>query len=101
MYMLSVLFQTLVAVAGGVVVALAICWLFWTIFKLVRHPEWGPLAALLAGLLTLGDQISSSHFLQIAFLLSGLFAAGCWWEGSAWRARRAGLLIPPYPMPDT
>jgi hypothetical protein len=99
MYMLNLIIETLAAMAGGVIAATAICWLFWTVFKLVRHPEWGPPIALATGLFLLYDRIGSSLFLQIATLFSALFAAGCWWEGAAWRGRRAGKPLQPHPGP--
>lgn len=89
MFMLQVLLETLFAFFGGLVVATIICWLFWTFFKLVRHPEWGPCLAFVASLVVLHDRIGTSFFYLMIILFSAIYAAGCWWEGGAWRARRA------------
>jgi hypothetical protein len=81
--------QVLLTFFGGLVVATIICWLFWTFFKLVRRPEWGPCLAFVASLVLLHDRIGASFFYQMIILFSAIYAAGCSWEGGVWRARRA------------
>jgi len=80
MLMLSLIVQAIGAVIGGFLAAAIVCWLFWTGFKLLRHPEWGPLVVLVGGLAILHDSIGASPFLQVAALFSALFAGGCWWR---------------------
>ena len=86
MYLISLIFHTLGILAGGLIVAIAVSWLCWSLFKLVRHPEWGPCLVFVAVVALMWNRGASS-FLQTAALFSGLFAVGCWWEGSVWRTR--------------
>lgn len=86
MNLISLIFQTLGIMAGGIIVAVVVSWLCWSLFKLVRHPEWGPCLVFVT-LVALMWNLGASSFLQTAALFSGLFAMGCWWEGSVWRTR--------------
>lgn len=92
MFMLTLIVEMIGAVIGGVIAAALICRLFWTAFKLLRHPEWGPLAAFVVGIALLHERIAASPFFQAAALFCGLFAVGCWWEGRDWRARRTARM---------
>jgi hypothetical protein len=86
MYLINVIFQTLATLVGGILAAVAVSWACWSLFKLVRHPEWGPCVVFVAVVALMWDRGATS-FLQTVALFSGLFAVGCWWEGSAWRTR--------------
>jgi hypothetical protein len=86
MYLINLTFHTLGTLVGGALAAVAVSWLCWSLFKLVRHPEWGPCLVFVAVVAVMWNRGASS-FLQTAALFSGLFAVGCWWEGSEWRMR--------------
>jgi len=88
MFMLALIAQTLGALLAGICGAVLTCWLAWSAFKLVRHPEWGPLFVFLIGLFLLRHRLGSS-FVQVILLFSAVFTMMCWLEGGEWRARRA------------
>jgi hypothetical protein len=100
MYMLNLIVLMLAGVIGGGVAAIALCWLFWNMFKLVRHPEWGPIVVLIGTILILRGRNASSPFLQTTALFSGLCAAGGWWGASAWRTRHANTSHRRHPEPE-
>lgn len=87
--MLGIVFEAIVTVLGGLATALALTWLGWAAFKGVRHPEWGPPAALIAFVLALAGGLRSSDFLQMVVLFSAIAGILVWAEGSAWRSRHA------------
>ncbi|MBD5038582.1 hypothetical protein GUF39_08295, partial [Xanthomonas citri pv. citri] len=45
--MIKIVLEALGEVFGGLLGAIALTFLLWNVFKLVRHPEWGPWLALL------------------------------------------------------
>jgi len=90
MFMLALIAQTLGALLAAICASVLVCWLAWSAFKLVRHPEWGPLLVFFLGLILLRHRLGSS-FVQIILLFSAVFTMMCWLEGSEWRARRGRL----------
>lgn len=91
MFMLEFVLETLGALLGGIFAAFLASWLAWSAFKLVRHPEWGPLLVFILGLFFLRHRLGSS-FVQVILLFSAIITLICWWEGSLWRARRTKRL---------
>ena len=89
MIVLHDLLSVLVSVAGGVVVAMAVGFLFWNVMKLVRHPEYGPCAgvAALIGLLAIGVRADQVLGIGILFLL--IATVFLWPAGSEWRDRHS------------
>ena len=89
MIVLHDLLSVLVSVAGGVVVATAVGFLFWNLMKVVRHPEYGPCAgvAALIGLLAIGVRADQVLGMGVLFLL--IAAVVLWPAGSEWRNRRS------------
>ena len=87
MNMLSIAFEAIAAVLGGLLAAAALTWLGWTALKIVRHPEWGPPAALILLVTVFGGALRSSEFLRMVVLFSVIAAIFAWFEGRAWRSR--------------
>lgn len=87
MIMLGIAFEAIMAVVGGLAAALALTWLGWTVFKIVRHPEWGPPAMLILLVAVLGGALRSSEFLRMVVLFAVIASMLAWAEGSAWRSR--------------
>ncbi|MFA6117556.1 MAG: hypothetical protein WC729_26430 [Sphingomonas sp.] len=98
MYLLEEMGEVMLMLAGALVAAILISWMSWTLFKLVRHPEWGPCLVLLGLMVTMWTRSSSSPFLQTTAFFTAVTAMICWGEGDAWRARRAA---PPMAGSDT
>jgi hypothetical protein len=71
-------------VLGSLAAATLVCWLVWTGFKVLHHPELGALLCLLILLLVAGGFISSP-FLRLTGVYVGLAAIGLWPAGLAWR----------------
>lgn len=87
MFLLQEIGAVLLTLAGAIVATIAVGWISWSAFKLVRHPEWGPCLLFVGLMVVICTRHSSSSFLQTAAIFSGLAAAICWLEGGAWRAR--------------
>jgi hypothetical protein len=90
MIMLRIIIESIGLIVGSIAAAVALCWVFWTLFKLVRHPEWGPPLVLFILVLAFGGSLRNSEFLRMALMFAVITAALFWVEGRAWRARRAG-----------
>ncbi|MBV1687967.1 hypothetical protein KRR38_09840 [Novosphingobium sp. G106] len=87
MTLLLIIGKSAALIVGALLIAALFCWLCWSTFKLVRHPEIGvPLC--LAGLfLAWGNTFTSSAFLCIVAVDAALGAAMLWPLGLAWRRR--------------
>lgn len=89
MMIVNVALNAFAAVVGGLAAASLTCCLGWQLFKLIRHPEWGPPLCLLAAL-AIGRGALIRHDLTALALLFGLlFAMFAWGEGRAWRIRHS------------
>lgn len=86
MIMFGIAFEAILVVFGGVAAATVLCWLGWTAFKIVRHPEWGPPTIFSLLILALGGP-EQSEFLRMVALFSAIVAIVTWSEGGAWRNR--------------
>lgn len=100
MIMLRMLFECVGLIAASLVAAVLLCWLAWTAFKLIRHPEWGPPAVLVLIVFAFGDSIRTSEFLRMLLLFTALAAALLWAEGRAWRMRHTNHKMPGRPAAD-
>lgn len=87
MNILSIAFEAIAGVLGGLVVAAALTWLGWTAFKVVRHPEWGPPAVIILLVTILGGALRSNEFMRTVLLFSVIAGIIVWFEGSGWRSR--------------
>ncbi len=63
------------ATAGALMGAGAIGWLFWTAFKLVHRPQWGPVLAFGLVLVLSYPSLRTNEFAQTLLLFSALTAA--------------------------
>jgi chromate transport protein ChrA len=84
--MLSVVGNCLIDVFGGIAAAAIVATAGWHAFKLVRIPELGPWAALIAVVALPGAMRSS--FVQMMILFLAIAALVLTGEGRAWRRRR-------------
>jgi len=89
MNIFSLAFDAIAVVLGSLIAAAALTWLGWTAFKIVRHPEWGPPAALILLVTAFGGALRSSEFLRMVVLFSVIAGALVWSEGGEWRLRHA------------
>ncbi len=85
MILLQILGESLGTIVGGILIAGIFCWLCWHAFKLVRHPEWGAPAGLIAVLLLWHQGIGRSPFFKMALCFAVLGALALWPVGRAWR----------------
>lgn len=89
MLVLSFIADGFALALGSVLAAALFCWLSWTAFKVIRHPEWGPPLLLGAVVLWFGPAtITSSAFLRPALMFAILAAALAWPQGKDWRTLR-------------
>ena len=72
---------TLASAAAGVLV----CFVLWYAFKLVRHPEWGPVLVVVPIVLALANKLPDSEFLRRSLVFAAIFAGPFSIAGLAWR----------------
>lgn len=74
MLILSILFGSLGLVIGSIAAAVAICWTGWTLFRLVRHPQWGALAVVTVLLVLFPKSFQNSELVRTAIVFAGVAA---------------------------
>ncbi|WP_162987222.1 hypothetical protein [Sphingomonas paeninsulae] len=80
--------QALGDVIGGAIIAIAMAWFSWNLFKIIHYPELGPVAGFFIVTASLVTTHHGSRMLPIIFIFS-LISMFCGWsEAAAWRARR-------------
>ena len=82
MLMLSILLGSLGLVIGSIAAAVAICWVGWTLFRLVRHPQWGALAVVIVLLLLFPKYFQNSELARTAIVFAGVAAIALFFVGS-------------------
>ncbi|MDY7524623.1 hypothetical protein [Sphingomonas sp. 10B4] len=78
MYVLHTVLTVALATAGGLLGAGVIAWLFWTAFRLIHHPQWGPTLAFVLVLAAAFPWLRTNELAQTLLLFSAL-AAGVGW----------------------
>jgi len=73
---------------GSLAAGVLSCWLLWTIFKLVRHPELGPLLLVVPVILGVMGKLPASEFLNMSLVFGSVAAIPFWSAGREWRAAR-------------
>lgn len=71
---------------GSLTAGILSCWLLWAVFKLVRHPEWGPPLVAAPVVLALAGQLPKSEFLDMTLVFAAVAAIPFWSAGREWRA---------------
>lgn len=86
-------------VIGSLAVGILSCWALWAIFKLVRHPEWGPPIIAVPAILALAGKLPDSEFLKMALVFAVVAAIPFWSAGRDWRTawRNRDRLAPATP----
>lgn len=84
MLMLKIMAEALGQVIGGLVAAALFCWLFWKVFKLVRHPEISAALCVLIAVAVWGFGLSSP-LLRLTSVYAAMFALWLWPAGRLWR----------------
>jgi hypothetical protein len=74
MLMLSILLGSLGLVIGSIAAAVAICWAGWTLFRLVRHPQWGALAIVTVLLVLFPKSFQNNELVRTAIVFAGVAA---------------------------
>jgi hypothetical protein len=85
MMVLQVMGDALGLVLGSLVAAALFCWLCWSAFKLVHHPELGVPFCLALAVWAGGSIFAASPFLRLAGVYAALVAVALWPLGIAWR----------------
>ena len=86
MHILLIIIESVGSVVGSVTAAILLCWLLWTIFRLARHPAWGPPIIVAPVALWALGRLPSSEFLHMTLAFALLAAIPFWAEGRAWRS---------------
>jgi len=81
--MLSILLGSLGLVIGSVAAAVAVCWAGWTLFRVVRHPQWGALAVVIVLLLLFPKSFQNSELVRTAIVFAGVAAIALIFVGRA------------------
>ena len=74
-------------VVGSLAAGILLCGLLWLLFRIIRHPAWGPPLVAIPAILALAGQLPNSAFLHMALVFAVVAAAPFWIAGRAWRAR--------------
>lgn len=85
MIVMLIIGKAIVLILGSLAAAALFCWLCWSAFKLVRHPELGVPLCLLALLVAWGGLFAHSQFLRLVVVYTSLAAIAMWPAGLAWR----------------
>ena len=74
-------------VVGSLLAAALLCWILWSLFKVMRHPQWaaGAIAALVV--LAIVGELPRSQFLSLSLMFAALAASPMWSAGRSWRVR--------------
>lgn len=88
MYVILIVLGSIALMIGSMVAGILSCWVLWSGFKRIGHPEWGPPIMLIPGTLALIGQLPVNEFLALALIFAGLAVVPFCAEGLAWRARR-------------
>jgi hypothetical protein len=99
MHVILISLESIGLILGSMAAGMLCCWLLWSGFRLVNHPEWGPPLILIPAALALAGQLPRSEFLAMALIFASLAIIPFYREGLAWRAHRhdpgrEGLLEP-------
>lgn len=81
-------------VVGSLAAGILLCWLLWMLFRIVRHPAWGPPLVAAPAILALTGQLPESEFLDMALIFAVVAAAPFWVAGRSWRRNRDGNDMP-------
>ena len=88
MYVILIILGSIALMIGSMAAGILSCWLLWSGFKRVGHPEWGPPIVLIPGAFALVGHLPVSEFLALTLIFAGLAVVPFCAEGLAWRARR-------------
>lgn len=100
---MSTLFEIvkpILLIFGSISVAIVLCWVLWRGFKLIHHPEWAAIAAVLAGVLALHATAPHPFFYRMVIIFTLVGAVPLWVEGRAWRRARTRPIFEPEPTHD-
>lgn len=82
-------------VVGSLAAAALLCWILWSGFRVMLHPEWAAAAILMLLVLALMGQLPQSQFLGMTMTFAVIAAIPLWIAGRAWRKERWQVLINP------
>lgn len=88
MHVILIILDSIGLILGSMVAGFFCCWLLWSGFRLVNHPEWGPPFVLVPAALALAGRLPNSEFLVMTVIFASLAVVPFCREGLAWRARR-------------
>ena len=74
MLILKILMESLGLVLGSIAGAAAVCWIAWVLFRLVRHPQWGPLVVVISLFLIFPGPFQNSELVRTTMVFAGVAA---------------------------
>lgn len=87
MFVVRILVESVGLILGSMAAGIFACWLLWSAFRMVRHPEWGPPLVLVPCALALTGHLRVSEFLAMALIFAAVAVIPFCAEGRAWRGR--------------
>jgi hypothetical protein len=88
MNVMLIMIGAIALMAGSMIAGILSCWLLWSVFRRVGHPEWGPPIMLLPVGLALAGQLPKNDFLVLSLVFASLGIIPFCAEGIAWRKRQ-------------
>ena len=83
MHFILIILGSIGLIVGSLTAAFLWCFGFWHLFRMVGHPDWGPILAILV--VPAVFALPPNEFLRMTAILILLFAVPSWFEGRAWR----------------
>ncbi|HEX7854822.1 MAG TPA: hypothetical protein VF503_14120 [Sphingobium sp.] len=88
MLILKILLESLGLVVGSIAGAVAVCWMAWALFGLVRHPQWGPLVVVIALALIFPKGFHNSELVRTTIVFASVAAVALFFTGGDTRPPR-------------
>lgn len=88
MHMVLIIAQSIGLTLASAAAGILLCLSSWLIFRLVRHPQWGPALMLVPVALAMTGKVPDSEFLRRTLVFAAAAAGPFWIAGLVWCANR-------------
>ena len=87
MELILIAVEAIASTVGGLAAAALLCWLLWSAFRLVSHPELGAVAVLMLLELALLGALPQDEFVKMTLMFAVIAAVPLWIAGRAWHSQ--------------